>query len=159
MACRCANGCESKSPRGPKCPLRVAARIIAEILDGLDAAHAMGIVHRDLKPENVMLTTDPTEAAAPLKILDFGIARAANKIESGTGTGLGTPRYMAPEQITNPDAAGPSADHLFGVGDVLRIARRRPAPGSLAAAVGAVGQTCRRRSTQLIERGLSNRPG
>jgi serine/threonine protein kinase len=67
-------------------PLRVAARIIAEILDGLDAAHSMGIVHRDLKPENVMLTTDPTDAAAPLKILDFGIARAARSRARASAT-------------------------------------------------------------------------
>lgn len=138
-------------------PLRVAARIIAEILDGLDSAHSMGIVHRDLKPENVMLTTDPTDVAAPLKILDFGIARAANKIESGTGTGLGTPRYMAPEQITNPDAAGPSAD-IYSVSvmfyellvDVLPQGHWQPPSGGRSdVSVGI---------DKLIERGLSNRP-
>lgn len=92
-------------------PVRVAARIIREVLDGLQAAHDMGITHRDLKPENIMLTDEPTDKAAPLKLLDFGIALAEGKHnESGTGTGLGTPRYMAPEQITNPDTAGPSAD-------------------------------------------------
>lgn len=138
-------------------PLRVAARIIAEILDGLDSAHVMGIVHRDLKPENVMLTTDPTDAAAPLKILDFGIARAANKIESGTGTGLGTPRYMAPEQITNPDAAGPSAD-IYSVSvmfyellvDVLPQGHWQPPSGGRSDVSPAIDK--------LIERGLSNRP-
>ncbi|QDZ08774.1 protein kinase [Sphingomonas panacisoli] len=138
-------------------PLRVAARIIAEILDGLDAAHSMGIVHRDLKPENVMLTADPSPTAAPLKILDFGIARAANKIESGTGTGLGTPRYMAPEQITNPDAAGPSAD-IYSVSvmfyellvDVLPQGHWQPPSGGRSDVSPAVDS--------LIERGLSNRP-
>ncbi|MBS0479866.1 MAG: protein kinase [Proteobacteria bacterium] len=138
-------------------PLRVAARIIAEILDGLDAAHSMGIVHRDLKPENVMLTTDPTDVAAPLKILDFGIARAANKIESGTGTGLGTPRYMAPEQITNPDAAGPSAD-IYSVSvmfyellvDVLPQGHWQPPSGGRSDVSPGIDK--------LIERGLSNRP-
>lgn len=138
-------------------PLRIAARIVAEILDGLDAAHSMGIVHRDLKPENVMLTADPTDVAAPLKILDFGIARAANKFESGTGTGLGTPRYMAPEQITNPDAAGPSAD-LYSVSvmfyellvDVLPQGHWQPPSGGRSdVSVGI---------DKLIERGLSNRP-
>lgn len=138
-------------------PLRIAARIIAEVLDGLDAAHSMGIVHRDLKPENIILTADPTDKAAPLKILDFGIARAAGKMESGTGTGLGTPRYMAPEQITNPDAAGPSAD-LYSVSvifyellvDVLPQGHWQPPSGGRA--------DVSPRIDDLIERGLSNRP-
>lgn len=69
------------------------------------------MIHRDLKPENIMLTEEPTETAAPLKILDFGIARATSgATDSGTGTGLGTPRYMAPEQVTAADTAGSAAD-------------------------------------------------
>lgn len=139
-------------------PLRVAARIIAEILDGLDAAHAMGVVHRDLKPENVILTADPTDKEAPLKILDFGIARAAGQMESGTGTGLGTLGYMPPEQRTNPDAAGPSAD-LYSVSvmfyellvEVLPQGHWQPPSGGRADVSPKVDE--------LIERGLSNRPG
>ncbi|WP_340693745.1 serine/threonine-protein kinase [Hyphomonas sp.] len=97
--------------RGEAVPLRVAARIIVEILDGLRAAHDAGVIHRDLKPENIILVGEPTDKAAPLKLLDFGIARAAGSLQSSSsGTGLGTPDYMAPEQRTNPDAAGPSAD-------------------------------------------------
>ena len=97
--------------RGESVPLRVAARIIVEILDGLRAAHDAGVIHRDLKPENIILVGEPTDSAAPLKLLDFGIARAAGNLSSSSsGTGLGTPDYMAPEQRTNPDAAGPSAD-------------------------------------------------
>lgn len=97
--------------RGESVPLRVAARIICEVLDGLKAAHDAGVIHRDLKPENIILMQEPTEKSAPLKLLDFGIARAAGALSSSSsGTGLGTPDYMAPEQRTNPDAAGPSAD-------------------------------------------------
>jgi len=97
--------------RGESVPLRVAARIIVEILDGLRAAHDAGVIHRDLKPENIILVGEPTDKEAPLKLLDFGIARAAGSLQSSSsGTGLGTPDYMAPEQRTNPDAAGPSAD-------------------------------------------------
>lgn len=92
-------------------PVKVAARIIAEIINGLQVAHEMGVIHRDLKPENIMLTSEPTEEAAPLKLLDFGIARSDGKAaESGSGTSVGTPRYMAPEQITNPESAGAAAD-------------------------------------------------
>ena len=91
--------------------MAVAARIIAEVLNGLEVAHAMGIVHRDLKPENIMLTSEPTAEAVSLKLLDFGIARVVGGGTTDSGsTGLGTPRYMAPEQITNPDSATPAAD-------------------------------------------------
>ena len=105
--------------RGTPVPLRVAVRIIVEVLDGLRAAHDAKVIHRDLKPENIILLADPTEQAAPLKLLDFGIARAAgNAASSFSGTGLGTPDYMAPEQRTNPDAAGPSAD-LYSIAVML----------------------------------------
>lgn len=105
--------------RGTPVPLRVAARIIVEVLDGLRAAHDAKVIHRDLKPENIILLADPTETTAPLKILDFGIARAAgNTLSVSSGTGLGTPDYMAPEQRTNPDAVGPSAD-LYSISVML----------------------------------------
>ncbi len=139
-------------------PLRVAARIIAEILDGLTAAHAAGVIHRDLSPENIMLIGNPTEAAAPLKILDFGIARVAgSNVESGTGTGLGKPRYMAPEQVTNADSAGPSAD-LYSLSvifyellvDVLPQGHWQPPSGGRSDVPKTIDA--------LIERGLSNRP-
>lgn len=105
--------------RGESVPLRVAARIIVEILDGLRAAHDAGVIHRDLKPENIILLHEPTDRSAPLKLLDFGIARAAGNLSSSSsGTGLGTPDYMAPEQRTNPDAAGPSAD-LYSISIML----------------------------------------
>jgi len=138
-------------------PLGVASRIIVEILGGLAAAHAKGVIHRDLKPENILLTGDPAPGGAPLKIVDFGIARAAGAaIESGTGTGLGTPRYMAPEQITNADSAGPSAD-LYSVSvifyellvDVLPQGHWQPPSGGRADIPAGVDK--------LIERGLSNR--
>ncbi|WP_291197574.1 serine/threonine-protein kinase [Hyphomonas sp.] len=100
-------------------PLRVAVRIIVEVLDGLRAAHDAKVIHRDLKPENIILLADPTEQTAPLKLLDFGIASAAgNAASASSGTGLGTPDYMAPEQRTNPDAAGPSAD-LYSIAVML----------------------------------------
>jgi tRNA A-37 threonylcarbamoyl transferase component Bud32 len=139
-------------------PLPVAARIIIEVLAGLEAAHAKGVIHRDLKPENILLTSDPTADSAPLKIVDFGIARAAGAaaIESATGTGLGTPRYMAPEQITNADSARESAD-LYSISiifyellvDVLPQGHWQPPSGGRSDIPPAIDK--------LIERGLSNR--
>ncbi|HHL43985.1 MAG TPA: hypothetical protein ENJ42_10225, partial [Hellea balneolensis] len=115
------------------------------------------VIHRDLKPENIILLDEPTDKSAPLKILDFGIARAAGVMESGTGTGLGTPRYMAPEQITNPDTAGPSAD-LYSLSvlfyellvDVLPQGHWQPPSGGRSDIPGGIDA--------LIEKGLSNRP-
>ncbi|HUF48810.1 MAG TPA: serine/threonine-protein kinase [Vicinamibacterales bacterium] len=81
--------------RGPLLPAR-AATLIAQALSTLGDAHKAGIIHRDIKPGNLMLT-----AGGPLKILDFGVALVAGA-ERLTEAGLlvGTPAYMAPEQVT-----------------------------------------------------------
>lgn len=139
-------------------PLRIAARIVAEILDGLTAAHDSGVIHRDLKPENIILTDEPSETSAPLKILDFGIARAANNaIDSNTGTGLGTPRYMAPEQVTHASSVGPAAD-LYSLSilfyellvEVLPQGHWQPPSDGRSDIPQGIDA--------LIEQGLSNRP-
>lgn len=140
--------------------LIVACRIIAETLKGLSAAHEAGVIHRDLKPENIVLTSEPTDEAAPLKILDFGIARATGGAQdsgTGTGTGLGTPLYMAPEQITNADSAGPAAD-FYSLSvmfyellmDVVPQGHWQPPSGGRSDVPTGIDA--------LIERGLSNRP-
>jgi serine/threonine protein kinase len=76
-------------------PMRKANDIALQICSGLKEAHAQGIVHRDLKPENVMI-----DSQGNVKIMDFGIARSMDAATRMTGSMIGTPAYMAPEQVS-----------------------------------------------------------
>jgi serine/threonine-protein kinase len=75
-------------------PLDQKVRMVADICRGLDYAHKQGLVHRDIKPANVRISRDGV-----VKILDFGIVRAADSELTSTGLLLGTPSYMSPEVL------------------------------------------------------------
>src|ERR1700677_495649 len=93
-------------------PQRKATDLTLQICSGLKEAHAQGIVHRDLKPENVMI-----DAQGNVKIMDFGIARSMEAGTRLTGSMVGTPAYMAPEQV-----AGKSGDYradIYSLGLML----------------------------------------
>ena len=83
--------------------------IVIEILEGLAYAHERGVIHRDIKPSNIRLTAD-----GHVKIMDFGIARLQSADATGSGAIVGTPNYMAPEQVTNGRIT-PATD-IFAVG-------------------------------------------
>ena len=90
--------------RGSVEPKRTV-EIVRAIAEALDHAHANGIVHRDVKPGNVLLGKDGS-----VKLADLGIAKAVERTEiTGTGTVLGTPAYMAPEQLEGGEI-GPPVD-------------------------------------------------
>ena len=103
-----------------KWPPGDAARLCAVLADALADAHARGVVHRDVKPDNVMLTT----TAPGLKLLDFGIAKLYDAVTSsehttrGGGLVLGTPAFMAPEQVSGEGEVGDRAD-VYAVGLIL----------------------------------------
>ena len=89
-----------------------AADVLGQVLLALDHAHRRGIVHRDLKPENIMLTPD-----GRAKVADFGLARAyLDPATTRTLTVIGTPQYLAPEQVSG-DVADPRSD-LYSLGIV-----------------------------------------
>jgi serine/threonine protein kinase len=100
------------------------AELVAQVADALDYAHSKGIVHRDVKPANIIMLGDRT------KITDFGIAKIASTANlTTTGQFLGTPNYMAPEQVKGTAVDGRT--DLFSLGIVLYecLTRRKPFGG------------------------------
>jgi serine/threonine-protein kinase len=107
-----------------------ALRVTRQLAEALSAAHAVGIVHRDIKPANVLFT-----AAGEVQLTDFGIAKLLDQDTTHSGMLVGTPAYLAPEQLR-----GLSVDHradLWSLGVTLyeMLAHRRPFEGPSYAAV------------------------
>lgn len=95
--------------------MREALILARRVAEALGAAHSLGIVHRDVKPSNVFLVDgDPTRP----KLLDFGVARVLSASATRTGTALGTPAYMAPEQAKGERDLDARAD-VWSLGCVL----------------------------------------
>src|SRR5476649_777195 len=97
--------------RTGRMPVERASSLVRQILDALGHAHRAGIVHRDLKPANLMLTD-----GGIVKVMDFGIARVSGT-ERMTSDGfmVGTPAYMAPEQVRGEDVDGRTDLYAVGV--------------------------------------------
>lgn len=104
-------------------PLEEVHAIMAQILAGLACIHAAGIVHRDLKPANVMLTEDGT-----VKLTDFGIARLTAMDATGAGM-VGTPSYMAPEQLMGSEVDARADIYAGGVLLYELLTGRKPYKG------------------------------
>lgn len=115
-------------------PVRLVARVLRLLADAVQFTHSRGILHRDLKPSNVLLfpeiTLADTEFPYIAKLADFGLAKQIDLEGDATASGamLGTPRYMAPEQISaHHDSIGPAAD-VYGLGGVLYEMLTQQAP-------------------------------
>lgn len=122
-------------------PEAVAIDYALQILSGLEAAHALNVVHRDLKPDNVFITQ--TQGGPVLKLIDFGIAKLRSSEEfrqtlTQAGSMMGTPEYMAPEQLYAAETVDARAD-LFSLGVMLyeMLCGERPVLGDDATAIVA----------------------
>jgi serine/threonine-protein kinase len=105
-------------------PVRTAIDWVLQAAEAISEAHVHGIVHRDLKPANLFLTTR-ADGSACIKVIDFGLSKLTDPFVVGTSAKLtrptdvlGSPHYMAPEQLRAAGDAGPRVD-LWGLGAVL----------------------------------------
>jgi len=110
----CAGDSLDKKLRGGPLPGRESAALVEVVARAVQAAHEKGVIHRHLKPSNVLLSEDGTP-----KISDFGLARRLDVIVTPAHRALlGTPPYMAPEQVSASGTSGPLSD-VYALGAVL----------------------------------------
>jgi eukaryotic-like serine/threonine-protein kinase len=124
MAMEAVRGCDLARYTRPArlLPPPLVACIGARVAEALAYAHRQGVVHRDVKPANVLIDW----ARDSVKLSDFGLARTDEHTQTRSGIALGSPEYMAPEQLAG-GSVGPAAD-LYGLGVTLfeLLAGRRP---------------------------------
>jgi WD40 repeat protein/tRNA A-37 threonylcarbamoyl transferase component Bud32 len=117
---------------------RSVAKLVMKLALALREAHAIGVVHRDLKPANVMVN----KRGEPV-VMDFGLARRLDSTDTRvtrTGTIVGTPAYMSPEQVEgDPDAVGPASDQ-YSLGVILyeMLTGQLPFQGSVLSVIGQI---------------------
>ena len=92
-------------------PVAEVYKIVAEVAESLDYAHSQKIVHRDIKPSNIMYDPETHK----IKITDFGIARITDSVRTRTGSFMGSPSYMAPEQMTGANVNNHADIYALGV--------------------------------------------
>ena len=111
----------------PPLTLREVITFVRQAAEGLDYAHRQGVVHRDIKPSNLLISA----ASGTIKVSDFGIAKLKDQTSDLTMTGsvVGSPHYLSPEQIRGDDLDGRSDIFSLGVLFYEVLSRRRPFEG------------------------------
>jgi serine/threonine protein kinase len=124
---------------GQRLPARNVATVVRALARAMHAAHTQGIIHRDLKPSNIMIGTNKR----PI-IMDFGLAKSMDAADNSglttTGTLMGTPQYMSPEQIDGDiKRIGPRSD-VYSLGVILYelLAGQRPFEGPLSQLIAQI---------------------
>src|SRR5688572_19795532 len=107
-----------------------AADMVGQICDGLDFAHQHGVVHRDVKPANILLDRNGRP-----KITDFGVAKLTESGMTHTGTMVGTPWYMSPEQVVGEQVTGAADQFSVAVMTYQLLTRERPFTGERSSTV------------------------
>jgi serine/threonine-protein kinase len=111
---------QGRLKRVGKLTLAETAQLLVQVASGLEAAHEQGVVHRDLKPPNLFICKR-AHGADRIKILDFGISKltSSNSVATKTGSVMGTPHYMAPEQADGRAGAIDARSDIFALGCIL----------------------------------------
>jgi eukaryotic-like serine/threonine-protein kinase len=111
-------------------PADEGERILKEAAEAVAAAHQIGVIHRDLKPGNVMLRRQPLASGHRVSVMDFGLAKGAvpESLEQTTGSQhqVGTPQYMAPEQLANDQVTKATDVYALGLIAYEVLTGRRP---------------------------------
>ena len=131
--------------KGSLHPMKEVVSLIADVADALDYAHSNNVVHRDIKPANLMILKN-----GAIKVTDFGIARITDQSKTATGTVLGTPSYMSPEQLAGKKVDGRSDIFSLGVCLYELLTGEKPFTGdSVATLVTSIVNTPHRPIQQL----------
>lgn len=112
-------------------PVETVYRLIAQAAEALDYAHRQGVVHRDIKPGNMIYNV----AEDRIKVTDFGIARVSDGTKTRTGTIMGSPSYMSPEQLAGDSVDGRSDIFSLGVSLYQLLTGQLPFQGETLAAL------------------------
>ncbi|MCO6419001.1 serine/threonine-protein kinase [Siccirubricoccus sp. KC 17139] len=150
--------------RKERFPVAEIVRLMDGVLSALAYSHGRGVVHRDIKPANIMLAADGT-----VKMADFGIARLENSSMTQVGTVMGTPSYMAPEQLRGETVDARADIWAAGVMLYQLLTGEKPFDGGLAALMHKVmnaepippsqlAGTCPRAFDAVVAKALAKRP-
>lgn len=133
---------------------REALRVLQEVAWALGHAHARGIVHRDVKPDNILLDRESGRAI----VADFGIAATPVEDTPATGTAIGTPAYMSPQQAAGEPPTPRDDLYALGVTAWFALSGALPNRGGLAPALLAAAPRVPARLAGLVERAMAPDP-